>query len=167
MEDDATLHAVDARDGIALLVLLRIAARDEHHTDGSPFVEGDGALVEITSGHTLEEVHDVALQTEHHTLCLRVAHTAVVFDDHRLSLDIDEAEEDESLVVDALCSQTFDGRTDDAVFHLLHPILGGEGNRCHRPHAASVQTCVVLTDTLVVLGFGQDLIVLSVCQYED
>ena len=85
-------------------------------------------------GNALEEVNDVTLQTQHHALGLWVAHAAVVFDDVRFWLAsrcvcaVDESEEDETLVVDAVFGQSFDGRTDNAVFYLLHPFLCGKGN---------------------------------------
>ncbi len=62
-------------------------------------------LSKIAGSYTLEEIHDVALQAEHHALCLWVTHTAVVLDNHRLALYIDQTEEDEALVVDVLLSQ--------------------------------------------------------------
>ena len=84
MEDNAAFHLVDARDGIALLVGLRITARYQHHTDGSTLVECNGALVEVSLSHTLKQVYDVALQAQHHALGLRITHTTVVFNDVRL-----------------------------------------------------------------------------------
>ena len=119
-------------------------------------------LVEVACGNALKQVDNVGLQAQHDGLCLRIAHTAVVLDDHWLTLDIDEAEEDKSFVVNAFCCQSLDGRTDDAVFHLLHPLLCGEGYGGYAAHATGVQARVVLTYALVVLGLGQYLVVLSV-----
>ena len=110
MEDYGAFDLVDACDGVALLVSLRIAARDEHHTDGSTFVELNGALVKVAGSHTLEEVDDVALQTQHDSFGLWVTHATVVFYDVGLRLAsrrigaVDESEEDKSLVVNAFGS---------------------------------------------------------------
>ena len=66
-----------------------------------------------------------------------------------------------------LGGQTLNGRTDDAILHLLHPLLRGEGNGGDGTHAACVQACVVLSDTLVVLGLRENLVVLPIRQDED
>ena len=160
-------------DGIAFLVSLWVTTADEHHTDGSTRIELNRALVEVACCHTFEEVYDVTLQTQHDTFRLRVTHTAVVFDHERFWLiawgigAIDEAKEDKALIVNAFSSETLYRRTDDTVFHLLHPFFGGERNRRDRPHTAGVQACVMLSDTLVVLGLGENLVMLSVGQDKD
>ena len=64
----------------------------EHHADCCTLVKLDGSLVEVAFCYSLKEVHDVALQSEHYALGLRVAHTAVVLDDHRFALYIDRTE---------------------------------------------------------------------------
>ena len=162
MEHDGTLHLVDAADRIALFVGLRITAADEHHTYRGTLVELHFATVEVAGCHALEEVDDVALQAEHHTLCLRVAHATVVLDDHRVAAYVDESEEDEALVVDAFGGEPLYCGPDDAVFHLLHPFRGGEGHRSHATHTTGVQAGVVLADALVILCLGQKLVVTPV-----
>ena len=117
--------------------------------------------------HSFEEVDDVALQTRHHRLRLRVTHTTVVFDDHRLSLDIDESEEDKALIVETFLRQSLHGRTDDAVFHFLHPLLRGEGDGRDAAHATGVESGVVLADALIVFSLRQDLIMLAIGQHKD
>ena len=166
MEYYRAFYLVDAFDRVSLLVCLRIAAAHEHHADCCTLVKLDGSLVEVTFCYSLKEVHDVALQSEHYALGLRVAHTAVVLDDHRLALYIDQTEEDEALIVDILLCQTLYGRTDDAVFHLLHPLLGSERYWGYAAHTACVQTGIVLADALVVLSFWQNLVVLAIGKYE-
>ena len=173
MEYDRAFHLIDTRYGISLLVILRISAADEHHADGSTRVKLDGTLVEVTGSHTLKQIHDIALQTKHHTFCLGITHSTVVFDDVRLGFacrcvgTVDETEEDETLVVDVLCSQTLYGRTDDTVLHLLHPFFCGKGNRRDRAHTAGVQACVVLTDAFVVFCFRENLIMPTIREHED
>ena len=126
MEDDTSLYLLDTTDGIAFLVFLGITSADQHDTDCRTLIELDGALVEITLGNTLEEIHDIALQTEHDTLCLRVAHTTVILNDHRISLHVDKSEEDKAFVVDTLSLQSLYGRTDDTVLYFLHPLFGSK-----------------------------------------
>ena len=166
MEDDASLHLVDARDGITLFVFLRIAAADEHHADGCTFVELDGSLVEVAFSHALEEIDDVAFESEHDALGLRVAHAAVVFYHHRFAIDVDESEEDEAFVDDAFLGESIDGGSDDAVFYLFHPFLCGERHWSDASHAACVESGIAFTDAFVVFSFGEDLIVFAVGEHE-
>ena len=167
MEDDAALHLVDARDGETFLVGLRIATADQHHTHCAAGVELDGLLAQRLGGHALQQFHQVTLDAEHHTLGLWVAHAYIIFYDLGVALYIDETEEDESPVVDMLGGQTFHGGTYDAVLDLLHPGFIRKGNGTDRTHATGVQTRVMLTDALVVLGLRQDDIVLAVGKHED
>ena len=122
----------------------------------------------LAGSYTLEEIHDVALQAEHHALSLWVAHTAVVLNHHWLALYVNQAEEDEALVVDVLLGKTLNGRTDDALIHLLHPLLGSEWYRGNTTHTAGVQTGIVLADALVILSLWQNLVVLVeiVCTHD-
>ena len=173
MKDDAAIDILYALDGVTFLIFLRIATAYQHDADCSSGIEFYGALVEIALGNTLEEVYDVAFQSQHHTLCLWVAHTTVIFDDKwfwlltRSIRAVDESEEDKSLIVDTVGSKTFYGRTDYAVFHLLHPVLSGKWHRGNATHTAGIETCVVLTYTLVVLCLRQNLIVLAIGKYKD
>ena len=123
-------------------------------------------LIEIAGSHTLKQVNDVALQAQHHALSLGIAHAAVVLNDHWLALHVDEPEEDEALIVDALGLQSFHGGANDAVLHLLHPLLCGKRYGRDAAHAAGVQTFVALANALVVLGFGQNLIVIAIGEHE-
>ena len=166
MEYDAVLNLVDTCDGVTFLVFLRITSADEHHTYCGTFVKLYSALVKVAAGHTFKQVNDVTFQSQHHALRLRVAHTAVVFYHHWLIIYVDEAEEDESLVGDALFRQSFDSGAYDAFFHLLHPFFSGKRDRCNAAHATGIQTCITLTDALVVLCLRQNLIVLAVCEDE-
>ena len=129
MEDDGILHLVYAGDGEAFLVSHGIAAADEHHADSGTWVGLHGLRVEVAVGHALKQIDDVALQSRHHYLSLRIAHAAVVLNDHGVAVDVDQTKEDEAFVIELFLSQSLYGRTDDAVFHLLHPFLGGKGNR--------------------------------------
>ena len=80
---------------------------------------------------------------------------------------IDESEEDKALIVNAFSSEALYRRTDNTILHLLHPLFGGEGNRCDAAHTAGIQTSVMLSDALVVLGFRENLVVLAVGEDED
>ena len=173
MKDDGAFHLIDACDGIAFLVFLGIATTDQHDANCRTGIKLDMALIQITSGYTFKQIDDITLQAQHDTLCLRIAHTTVVLDDVWLGLScrgvgaIDKSEEDKTFIVDIVSGQSFYGRTNDAVFHLLHPFFRGKGNRGDRTHTARVQACVVFTNALIVLRFGQNLIVLTVGQDED
>ncbi len=166
VENDAAFHLVDAFDGVAFPVSLGIAAADEHHAHCCTVVELHFALGQIALSHTLEQVDDVAFQPEHHAFCLGVAHSTVVFDDHWIAANVDKAEEDKAFIVDAFLCQTFNGGADDALFHLVHPLFGGERHWRHAAHAAGVQSGVALSDALVVLCFGQYLVVLAIGEHE-
>ena len=168
VEDDGIgADLCEPLDGEAFLVFLRIAAGDEHHVDGGAGVEAHFAPVEVAGHDAFEEVNEVAAQAWHDGFRFRVAHAAVVFDDHGLALHIDESEEDETLVVDAFLAQSLYGGAHDAVFDLLHPFGCGEGYGRHTAHAAGVEAAVVFADALVVLGFGQYLVVSAVGEHED
>ena len=166
MEDYATLDILNAGDGIALLVFLGISTTYEHHAYHGTLVKLDIALVEVAIGNTLEEIYNVALESEHNTLGLGVAHAAVVFDHHRFAIHIDKTKEDETLVVDTFRGKTIHSGTDNAVLHLLHPLLGGKRNGSDATHTTSVQTSVALANALVVLSLGQNLIVGAVGENE-
>ena len=172
MEHYRTLNILDALDGIALFVFLWITTAHQHHTYCCTWVEFYGTLVKVALCHTFKQVNYVALQSQHHTLSLRVAHTAVILNYVWLWLlawsisAVDKSEEDESLVVDAVGSQSLNSRTDDAVLNLLHPLLCGKRHRCNTTHTTGVQTSVMLADTLVVLSLGQDLVVFTISKYE-
>ena len=172
MEYDAALHILDACDGVALLIFLWITTRYQHHANSCTLIKGDGTLVEITLGHTFQQVNQIALQAQHHALSLWVAHTAVILNHVWLSLlargvgAVNQSEEDKALVVDAISSQTLYGWTDNAVLYLLHPLLSGKRHGGNATHTTGVQTSIVLANTLVVLGLGQNLIVFAISEYE-
>ena len=144
MEDNTALNTVNACDRIAFLICLRIASADEHDADGSTRVELNLALIQIAFSYALKQVDDVAFQTKHDALRLRVAHATVILNDvgfcltSRRVCTVDESEEDEAFIVDTILGETFNGRTDDAVLDLLHPILRGKGYGRNRAHA----TCI-------------------------
>ena len=164
MENNATLHIFYARNGKAVLVRARVAAADHHDTNSSTLVELNLFLCQCTRGNTFEKVDKVALQTQHHSLRLRVAHADIVLDDLRLAINIDESEEDKAFILDAFRLQTLNSGTDNAVFHLFHPCLVGKRNRAHAAHAARVQAGVALANALVVLRLGQNLIAVAIGQ---
>ena len=159
-----------AADLITFLIGFGIAAGDEHHAYGGALVSLSRTLVESACCHGLEHLYNVGLQAQHDGLGLRVAHTAVVLNHHwgvrRRILGVDESEEYEALVVDALGGQSFYCWADDAVFHLLHPLLVGKRHWRNRAHAAGIQPCVVFAYPLVVLGLRQYLIVASVGEHK-
>ena len=58
--------------------------------------------------------------------------------------------------------QAGDGWLDDASAHLVHECLVGKTHGRYRAHAACVQARVTLANALVVLGNGQQAVVLAV-----
>ena len=86
-------------------------------------------LIKITIGNAFKEIYDVTLQSQHHSFCLGVTHTTVVFYHHRVTINIDQAKEDESLIVNILSRKSFNRWSDNVIFHLLHPLLIGERHR--------------------------------------
>ena len=155
MEEIAALHLVESSDRVTLLVVARVTSRDEHHAHGTARVKLDSAFAQVALGHPFKEVYDVTLQSQHHTLGLRITHTHVVFYNHRIAFHVDKAKEDEPLIVDALGSQTLYGRLHDTLLYLLHPVFIGKGHRRYRAHSTCIQPCITLANTFVVLGFGQ------------
>ena len=175
MEHDGILHVANARDGVALVVMLGVSTRHKHDAHSRTGVELNGLLGKIAFCHAFEQIDEVALDAEHDCFGLWVAHAHIVFNDHWVAslgagivaVHADESEEDESLVVDAFCGQTFHCRANYIVLHLLHEFLVGKRNRRHTAHSTCIQARVVLTNALVVLCLRQNLIVLAVGQYKD
>ena len=163
MEDHTALN-FSMGDGEALFIGLRIATADAHHTDSGTGVEGNLTLVEVTLGNAFEEVHNVALKTEHDTLGFRVTHTAVVLDNLGLAVAIDKSEEDETFVHDALLTKTVHGRCNDFALHTCHPFGSGKGDRTHTAHSTGIQSGISLADALIVLRLWEDFVVLAVGQ---
>ena len=89
MEDNRIFNLVKTSYLVALCISLRIATANEHYADSCTFVELNCTLVEIAFCNAFEQVDNVALKTQHYSLSLRVAHTAVVLDNHRLALYVD------------------------------------------------------------------------------
>ena len=166
MEYDTALNILDACDWVALYIFLWIATANEHYTNSGTLVKFYSTLVEILVSNTLKEINDITLKTKHNALSLRVSHTAVVLDYHRLAVHVDKTEEDKALIYDTFLCKTFYRWTDDALVNLLHPFLCSKRNRCHATHTACVETCVVLADTLVVLCLWKNLVVLAVGKNE-
>ena len=167
MEEDVVGRLLQAGDGLAFLVRLGITAAHEHHRHGGTGVDGQRAARQVARGYAFQQVHQVALDAEHDDLRLRVAHAAVVLDNQRLALHVDEAEEDEALIVQALFPQSLYRGADDARLHFRHERLVGERDGRHGAHAAGVQPDVALADALVILRHGQYLIVLPIREDED
>lgn len=85
-------------------------------------------FVQVACGSTFKQFYEVALDTEHHAFCFRVAHADVVFDHHRFTFHLDKAEEDEAFVSDVFFFQAVDGRFDDACAYFLHKYFIGKWN---------------------------------------
>ena len=162
MEHDAFCHVFDALDGITLGIFLGITTANEHHTDGSTLVESYISASDVALRHALEEVNDVGFEPKHHAFRFGVAHSAVVFDNHWVAFHVDKSEENETLIVYSLFGQSVYRGANDALFHLLHPLWGGERHGTNAAHTACVKACIVFANALIVLSLGQNLIVFAV-----
>ncbi len=123
-------------------------------------------MVEVAFGNAFEQVYQVALDAQHHTFGFGVAHADVVFNHHRFALHVDKSQEDEALIADFFFQQAVYGRFDDAGAHFLHKCFVGKRHGGNAAHTAGVEAFVAFADTLVILGYGQDLIVAAVCHHE-
>ena len=77
-------------------------------------------VAEMATSHTLQEIDEVGVNTQHHRLSLGVAHTAVVLDDVGGATDIHQPSEDEATIVDTFGTQAFDSGADDTLLDTLH-----------------------------------------------
>ena len=166
MKYDTVFNSIQPVDGKAFVVVLGISARYQHDTYGRTRVYFQCLLIQVAGSHSFKEFYQITLDAKHHAFCFRVTHADIIFNHHRFTFYIDKTEEDETFVFDAFGSQSFHSGTDDAVFYLLHPFLIGKRNRRNATHATGIQTFVAFTYAFVVLCFGQNLVVLSVCQNE-
>lgn len=173
MEDDAVAYVIDARDFLTLLVMFGIASGYEHHAGCRAGVYVEVDLLEVAFVDVAEELHHVGPDAGKDAFGLGVAHADVVFDNVGVELavlgvgDGHEADEDEALIGDVLLTESFHGGGDDALVNLLHELLVGKIHGADGTHAACVEACVVLADALVVLGCGEDMVVLAVGEDED
>ena len=160
MEDYATLNLINSTDGVTLLVTSRIAAANQHYADSATRIKFDATLSQCASCNAFKEVNNITLQAQHNGFCFRVTHTDIVFDDIRLwgasgrVGAVYKSKEDKALIVDTLCCQAFNGRTDDAVLNLLHPFCCSKGDGTYTTHTACIQAGITFTDSFVVFGFG-------------
>ena len=152
---------VESVDDLLFLIRFGITAAYEHDRYGSTRVDRQGALVKIAFGYAFQQVYQVALDTEHHYFRFRVAHAAVVFDHLRVVL-VDQAEEDETFIVDAFRFQPFDGRADDLFFHLRHISVVGKRNGRNGTHTAGIQAGVAFADAFIIFGYGEHFVVCTV-----
>ena len=124
-------------------------------------------MVETFFRHSLEEVDQITLETQHNTLGFGVAHAAIVFDDFGLSVAIDEPEENEALISNVFCAKSVDGGANDFTFHLFHPFRCGERHGRNGAHAAGVEAGVAFANAFVVLGLGENFVAAAVGEDKD
>ncbi|KWR55541.1 hypothetical protein AA415_01319 [Bacteroides stercoris] len=155
---------IKAAHGIAFLIRFGIPAADQHYAGSRARVEFHCLGIEVYLVHAFEKLYNVALDAQHDTFGFRVAHTYIVFDNHRLVLYIDKSQENETFVQNAFFAQPVDGRLYDAFAHLFHKYLIGKRNGCYATHTAGVQSLITFSDTFIVFGYRQYLIVLTIAQ---
>ena len=98
---------VKAAHGIAFLIRFGIPAADQHYAGSRARVEFHCLGVEVYLVHAFEQFYNVALDAQHDTFGFRVAHTYIVFDNHRLVLYIDKSQENETF-----CTEQFSNSYD-------------------------------------------------------
>ena len=77
-------------------------------------------VAEMATSHTLQEIDEVGVNTQHHRLGLGIAHTAVVLDDVGVTTYVHQPSEDEATIVDPFGTQPFDSGADDTLLDALH-----------------------------------------------
>ena len=154
-------HVIQSVDYFAFFIRFGISAAYQHNCNGCTRVVNQGAAVKVAFGYTFQQVYQVALDTEHDYFRFRVAHAAVVFDHLRIVL-VDQAEEDETFIVDTFRFQSFDGRTDDLFIHLCHIGFIGKRDGRNGTHTTCVETCVAFADTFIVFGYREHFVVCPV-----
>ena len=138
MEHDAAVYLVKARNGVSFFVGFGVATAYKYNANSRTVVKFNMILVAVFVGHTFEKFNNIRLQTQHDGLSFGVAHTTIILNDVRFTLNIDEAKENKAFVFNVFGSQSVYSRTYDAVFNLLHPLFCGKGNRRYTTHASSV-----------------------------
>ena len=96
---------VKAAHGIAFLIRFGIPTADQHYAGSRARVEFHCLGIEVYLVHAFEKLYNVALDAQHDTFGFRVAHTYIVFDNHRLVLYIDKSQENEAFVQDTFFAQ--------------------------------------------------------------
>ena len=155
-------RSVQTRDQLTLLISLGITARNAYNRNRRAGIDAQIALVELTEGNALEQLHNIALDTWQHNLGLGVAHTHVILNHIGIACNVHQTDEYKSVVVDLLLGKTCNRRAHDTLLDLAHKLLVGKRNGRNGTHTACIQTGVALANTLVVLRNGQNLIVLTV-----
>ena len=121
----------------------------------------------MATSHTLQELDEVGVNTQHHRLGLGIAHTAVVLDDVGVTTYVHQPSEDEATIVDPFGTQPFDGGADDTLLDTLHEGFVSEDHRRDRAHTTGIQARIALANALVVLGHREHAPVTAVRSDED
>src|SRR5574344_872971 len=162
MEHNTPVYIVYARYRISLDILLWITATYQHDTYCCTFVKLYFSFVQITIGYAFKQISNIAFQSKHHTFRFRISHTAVVFNNHRLTLDIDKAKENKSFIVYIIFDKSFNGWANDTVFHFLHPFFCSERYRSDASHSTCIKTRIMFSYTFIVFCFRKNLVVFSI-----
>src|SRR5471032_3351496 len=157
-----------AVDRHTLGVVTRIAASCQHDTDAWARVPLCFDLVQGLRQGGFDQQHQTRLQTQHDRLGLRVAETAVEFDDFWVtSFVYHQAGIQETGVDIAFFGHATHGRPDHQVHDPLMHIGCNHGGRGVSTHAARVRTSVAVADAFVVLAGGHRQYVLAVDHHDE
>ena len=124
-------------------------------------------VAEMATGHTLQELDEVRVNTQHHRLGLGIAHTAVVLDDVGVTTYIHQPSEDEATIVDPFGTQAFDSGADDTLLDTLHEGFVCKDHGRDGAHTAGIQARVSLANALVVLSNREHAPVTTIRSDED
>mmetsp|Transcript_1456 Transcript_1456/g.3696 ORF Transcript_1456/g.3696 Transcript_1456/m.3696 type:complete len:240 (+) Transcript_1456:417-1136(+) len=169
-DDDARRGAglLQARDGLADLVLARIAtAGHDHRYRAGVLLALHLGWVEGALRTALEHLIQVAIYQRHDGLRLWIAEAGVELDDPGPPVGQHETRKEAADERMAVSRHALDGGLEDLLVDLLHQLGGHEGRRREGPHAARVRALVVVEDPLVVLRRRQHREGLAVAACED
>ena len=150
-------------DGLALLVVARIAAGGQHHADRRVAEARRGGALQLPARRAVEQRHQVAVHAHHQRLGLRVAEAHVELHHLRSAGGVDhQPHVEHSRVGVPLGGHAADRGVDDLLEHPLLHRLGEHRGRRVGAHAPGVLAAVAVQRPLVILGGGERHDVLAV-----
>ena len=158
----------DTRHDLALFVGARITLAGEHHDCGAALRSLRGTeFREFALFGSVEQREHVTVVEREHNLAFGVAEAAVVFHDLRALRSHHDAHIEHARVGLAFGGHALEGRFDNRLLHLVEESVGHHRSRAVSAHATRVRALVVVKDALVVLGGGENHVVLAVANHED
>ena len=150
----------------------RVALRGQHDTQCTARIPVDLSRIELAVDGRLNRFGEVAANTHHDRLRLRVTHAAVEFKRANvigpISTALDhQAGIEETRVTDAVASHAFHRRANDFTHHLIMNFWRHYRRGGIRTHAARVGTLIVIEQTLMILARGERENMFTVDHYDE